>query len=94
MSFKDHVLLDNLIRNFPSRGNHEFAIIIMLDLSAGPVRHFMELVVTGLSMNPDYSITEKQDIIRWYKKYFDQFTQEELQALPANSLPTLDINHA
>ena len=50
----------------------------------------MELVVTGLSMNPDYTVTEKQDIIKWYKDFFEQFTPEELQALPTKSLPTLD----
>ena len=54
----------------------------------GPVRHFMELVVTGLSMNPDYSVTEKKGIINWYTDYFSQFTTEELQALPVTSLPS------
>lgn len=56
----------------------------------GPVRHFMDLVMTGLSMNPDYTVTEKQDIIHWYKNYFAQFTPEELQTLPTSDLPPLN----
>jgi hypothetical protein len=47
----------------------------------------MELVVTGLSMNPDYSVSEKQEIVMWYKEYFAQFTPEELQALSAETFP-------
>lgn len=50
----------------------------------------MELVVTGLSMNPDYSVAEKGDIIKWYREYFAQFTPEELQALHSESLPQMD----
>lgn len=50
----------------------------------------MELVVTGLSMNPDYSVSEKKDFISWYKDYFANFTLEELQALPSHSIPSLD----
>ena len=48
---------------------------------AGPVRHFMELVVTGLSKNPYYTAKEKQDCVEWYRNYFSQFTPEELQAI-------------
>lgn len=48
--------------------------------SAGPVRHFMELVVTGLSKNPYYTAEEKKDVVAWYKNYFDSFTAEQLQA--------------
>ena len=51
--------------------------------STGPVRHFMELVVTGLSKNPFYTAKEKQEYVEWYRKYFSQFTPEELQAIPA-----------
>ena len=59
----------------------------MYFIVAGPVRHFMELVVTGLSMNPDYTVAEKRGIIAWYKEYFSQFTPDELQAevLPQHS---------
>lgn len=47
--------------------------------------------MTGLSMNPDYSVTEKQEIVKWYREYFSQFTPEELQTLPSESLPSLDV---
>ena len=47
--------------------------------------------MTGLSMNPEYSVAEKRDIVMWYKEYFEQFTPAELQALPAKSLPELDL---
>ena len=50
----------------------------------------MELVVTGLSMNPDYSVKEKQDFIMWYKDYFSKFTEEELQALPSQNILSVD----
>lgn len=50
----------------------------------------MELVVTGLSMNPDYSVEEKRDFIKWYKDYFANFTSEELQALPSQNIPNVD----
>ena len=40
----------------------------------------MELVVTGLSNNPDYNVKEKQDFIEWYKGFFQEYTMEELQA--------------
>ena len=43
----------------------------------------MELVVTGLSKNPFYTAKEKQEYVEWYRKYFSQFTPEELQAIPA-----------
>ncbi len=46
--------------------------------------------MTGLSMNPDYSVTEKRDFINWYKDYFAKFTSEELQALPSQNIPNLD----
>jgi len=36
----------------------------------GPVRHFMELVCTGLSKNPHLTVERKKDHIMWYKNYF------------------------
>lgn len=38
----------------------------------GPERQFMELVATGLSMNPYYSAEEKREHIQWYKEYFEK----------------------
>ena len=49
---------------------------------SGPVRHFMELVVNGLSKNPYYSVEEKHQFIDEYKKFFSQYSPEELQADP------------
>lgn len=46
--------------------------------TSGPVRHFMELVATGLSMNPYYSATEKREHIEWYKNYFKKFPRDEM----------------
>ena len=50
----------------------------LLFFTTGPVRHFMELVVAGLSHNPHYSAQEKRAFIEWYKEYFSQFPQTEL----------------
>jgi len=41
----------------------------------------MELVVTGLSANPDYTVEEKRQFLAWYKIFFQNFTLEELQAV-------------
>ncbi|XP_060768672.1 28S ribosomal protein S31, mitochondrial [Neoarius graeffei] len=38
----------------------------------GPVRHFMELVVTGLSKNHHLTVTEKLEHIAWFRDYFLQ----------------------
>lgn len=38
----------------------------------GPVRHFMELVVTGLSKNPHLTVSQKQEHIAWFRDYFLQ----------------------
>jgi len=38
----------------------------------GPVRHFMELVVVGLSKNPYLSSSKKLDTIQWFKEYFER----------------------
>ncbi|CAI8016262.1 28S ribosomal protein S31, mitochondrial [Geodia barretti] len=70
VGFEDHVLLNHLLKGFPSRG---------------PVRHFIEMVVTGLSKNPHYSAREKREHVQWYRDYFAQFSDEELQALPSST---------
>ena len=41
----------------------------------------MELVVAGLSKNPNYTAKEKREYVQRYKAYFDQFTPEELQSV-------------
>ncbi|KAK4301947.1 hypothetical protein Pmani_025937 [Petrolisthes manimaculis] len=36
----------------------------------GPIRHFMELVCTGLSKNPYITVERKRAHIEWYRNYF------------------------
>ncbi|XP_056264190.1 28S ribosomal protein S31, mitochondrial [Pseudoliparis swirei] len=38
----------------------------------GPVRHFMELVVAGLSRNPFLTVQQKREHISWFRDYFHQ----------------------
>ncbi|KAF3705955.1 28S ribosomal protein S31, mitochondrial [Channa argus] len=38
----------------------------------GPVRHFMELVVAGLSKNPYLTVQQKMEHISWFRDYFHQ----------------------
>ena len=55
MSFTEHIFLDRLTRDFPK---------------TGAARNFIDLVVNGLSRNPDMSVEEKKKYIVWYKDYF------------------------
>lgn len=54
-SFSEHVFLEDLIADFPERG---------------PIRHFMELVLVGLSKNPHISVQRKREHIDWFRQYF------------------------
>lgn len=55
MSFEEHVFLEDQIMDFPERG---------------PIRHFMELVLVGLSKNPHISVQRKREHIEWFRQYF------------------------
>ncbi|XP_030648488.1 small ribosomal subunit protein mS31 [Chanos chanos] len=56
--FHEHVFLErHLESGFPRQG---------------PVRHFMELVVGGLSKNPHLTVQQKQEHIAWFREYFQQ----------------------
>lgn len=56
--FQEHIFLEeHLKEGFPARG---------------PVRHFMELVVAGLSRNPYLSVQQKKEHIAWFRDYFHQ----------------------
>ncbi|KAG9281545.1 28S ribosomal protein S31, mitochondrial [Astyanax mexicanus] len=56
--FHEHVFLErHLVDGFPQQG---------------PVRHFMELVVTGLSKNHQLSVQQKLEHIAWFRDYFQQ----------------------
>ncbi|XP_061659228.1 28S ribosomal protein S31, mitochondrial isoform X2 [Syngnathoides biaculeatus] len=56
--FHEHVFLEkHLEEGFPKQG---------------PIRHFMELVVTGLSRNPYLTVQQKKEHISWFRDYFNQ----------------------
>ena len=56
--FHEHIFLEeHLQEGFPRQG---------------PVRHFMELVVAGLSKNPYLTVQQKRDHISWFRGYFHQ----------------------
>ncbi|XP_070182670.1 small ribosomal subunit protein mS31-like [Littorina saxatilis] len=53
--FHQHVFLEDQIQDFPHRG---------------PIRHFMELVLVGLSKNPYLTVPQKHEHIDWFRQYF------------------------
>ncbi|XP_061426926.1 small ribosomal subunit protein mS31 isoform X2 [Lethenteron reissneri] len=55
--FHEHVFLERHLAEFPS---------------SGPVRHFMQLVVTGLSKNPYLTVAQKREHIAWFREYFEK----------------------
>lgn len=56
--FHEHVFLEkHLEEGFPHHG---------------PVRHFMELVIAGMSRNPYLTVQQKKDHISWFRDYFSQ----------------------
>merc|ERR1712002_826670 len=66
--FHKHIFLEQHLKKFDS---------------SGPVRHFMELVINGLSKNPYMPLNEKVEHIDWYvlyfkdkKVYLDEFNKE------------------
>lgn len=62
--FHEHIFLEkHLEEGFPRQG---------------PVRHFMELVVAGLSRNPYLTVQQKKEHISWFRDYFHQ-KQEVLE---------------
>ena len=63
VSFEEHVFLEYLLDDFPKKG---------------PVRRFMELVINGLQKNPHLTVGQKKERVRWFKDYFADFSEEEL----------------
>ncbi|KAK6169338.1 hypothetical protein SNE40_020412 [Patella caerulea] len=57
VGFHEHVFLDDQIADFPRKG---------------PIRHFIELVVVGLSKNPYLSVSAKHEHINWFRQYFKE----------------------
>lgn len=69
--FQDYVFLDNYLEQFP-------------DIE--PVQEFMTLVLNGLSKNSFISLSEKKDIITWYKNYFNEKEDLIQEALESEKL--------
>lgn len=63
-SFTDHVFLEEHLSWCEKKG---------------PVRRFMDLVVSGLSKNPYITVQEKIDHIQFYKTYFETRTLNQVQ---------------
>ncbi|XP_025096751.1 28S ribosomal protein S31, mitochondrial-like isoform X2 [Pomacea canaliculata] len=57
VGFHQHVFLEDQITDFPRRG---------------PIRHFMELVIIGLSKNPYLTVQQKHEHIDWFRQYFKE----------------------
>lgn len=57
VGFHEHIFLEPLIQDFPK---------------GGPLRHFMEIVIAGLSKNPYLTVDMKKEHIQWYREYFKQ----------------------
>ncbi|XP_071955160.1 uncharacterized protein [Antedon mediterranea] len=55
VGFHEHIFLGTHIASFPKKG---------------AIRHFMELVIQGLSMNPYIAVQQKKDNINWFWNYF------------------------
>lgn len=55
VEFHEHVFLEKYLEDFPKHG---------------PIRHFMELVICGLSKNPYLTVQQKKDHIDWFQDYF------------------------
>lgn len=73
VDFHEHVFLDHLLdEGFPK---------------TGPIRHFMELVVHGLSSNPYMTVEKKHGHIAWFREYFKKRGAE------IEKLHALDIKH-
>ncbi|TFK07569.1 CDC42 small effector protein 1 [Platysternon megacephalum] len=61
VEFHEHIFLDKYLEDFTKQG---------------PIRHFMELVICGLSKNPYLSVKQKAEHIEWFRNYFQE--KEEL----------------
>ena len=66
IGFAEHVLLDDLYKDFPK---------------AGPIRNFIELVITGLSQNPYLTPEEKREHVAWFKKEINSLSPDELNKM-------------
>ncbi|XP_078078450.1 small ribosomal subunit protein mS31 isoform X2 [Mustelus asterias] len=57
VEFHEHIFLEKHLNGFPEQG---------------PIRHFMELVINGLSKNPYLTVHQKIEHIDWFRQYFHE----------------------
>ncbi|XP_038674122.1 28S ribosomal protein S31, mitochondrial isoform X2 [Scyliorhinus canicula] len=57
VEFHEHIFIEKHLNGFPEQG---------------PIRHFMELVVNGLSKNPYLTVQQKIEHIDWFRQYFHE----------------------
>lgn len=62
-TFDQHVFLEYLLDELPGEG---------------PIRKFMELVVTGLQQNPYLTVEEKESRVFWFRDYFQKFPEQDI----------------
>ncbi|KAM9319863.1 small ribosomal subunit protein mS31 [Gastrophryne carolinensis] len=55
VEFHEHIFLEKYLEDFPNQG---------------PIRHFIELVICGLSKNPYLTVQQKKEHIDWFRDYF------------------------
>lgn len=81
VGFHEHIFLDQLLDEFPKKG---------------PIRHFMELIIVGLSKNPFFTAHEKHEHIAWYAEYFkDKYHLIDNDSpLPLDSVQQVDSSGA
>lgn len=73
--FHEHIFLDHLIEDFPRQG---------------PLRHFMELVIIGLSKNAGLTAQQKREHIQWFREYFIEKQDILKETLGENGMIGLD----
>jgi small subunit ribosomal protein S31 len=69
--FYEHVFLDNYLEEFPQ---------------IEPIQQFMTLALNGISQNSFLSLSEKKEIIEWYKDYFNDKLDIIKEALEAEKV--------
>lgn len=72
--FYEHVLLDQFLSQFPQ---------------IEPIQQFMTIVLNGLSQNSFLSVTEKHEVINWYKSYFNDKLDIIKEALETEKMEEL-----
>ena len=53
----------------------------LMNLFVGPVRKFMQLVISGLSKSPYFTVKEKREHIQWYKNVFKSMSDDKVREM-------------